>query len=85
MLVRKAVGGGMLLEILKDANIYSVYNLCSMPNPAPIAVLTSSLAVLSIEEIRLVTTVTSVIAEMEQFWNPRRTAQPTSVYSLSQA
>jgi len=74
-----------VFEIKKEANILSDYNMCSLQNPSPIAVLTSSLAVLSIGEIRIVANVTSTISQMLQFWNPSHVAQPTSVYSLSQA
>jgi len=84
LLVLKAAGGGKL-QVFVDAILGGAAQLCRVQNPAPIAVVASSFATLSISEIRIVASPSSTIKTMTQVQNPKVVASPTSTYSLSQA
>jgi hypothetical protein len=78
-----AGGAGYQSEYKKEANIFSDYNLCSsVPFEKLVATLTS-LATLSISEVRLVVSPSSTITMLTYQSTLKLYSSPTSAYSLS--
>lgn len=80
-----AGGAGGLLEYKKDANIFSAYNLCSSIPFEELVVTLTSVATLSIAEVRLTATGLTSVYTVSSLGVPKQIASLTSAYDLSTA